>query len=313
MAYGGDSRRESRSFTSSNSPISSKADGGSSFPPAFIPPDPAPGKDGKPRSTMMYIGADRVVYAGLLGQPEARALGATAIYCSVGAPFKIRIDGGPWECTEFKAVAPEVPHAIISENRMIGCLMIERESVDAERLPAFLRHPCPAPEDKAIVQRVRDAFASLTAGADSGQGALLQNGVDQLFFGQELPKRKLDGRMAIVIDRIKKHPGDLLGAEDYALLVGLSFSRFLHLFKDEVGTTFRSFRAWKRARNFLAYVQANLNLTDIALETGYPDSSHFSHTVRRYWGLTPKDIIAGSRRLAIISQGDSRSMAAGMR
>ena len=45
-------------------------------------------------------------------------------------------------------------------------------------------------------------------------------------------------------------------------------------------------------------------MTDIALETGYPDSSHFSHTVRRYWGLTPRDIIAGSRQLSVINDGN---------
>jgi AraC-like DNA-binding protein len=309
MAYGGDSQRQSRSLASLNSPISPTSARGTGLSPAALIPDRADIKLTKPHSTMMYIGADRVVYAGLLGQPEARSLGALAVYCSVGAPFNIRIDGGPWESTEFKVVPPEVPHAIVSENRMIGCLMIEPESVDAERLPAFLRHPYPAPDDASIMRRVREAFARLTA--DRAEANLLLESVDQLFFGEELPKRKLDGRMATVIERIKTHPGDLLGAEDYALMVGLSFSRFLHLFKEEVGTTFRSFRAWKRARNFLAYVQANLNLTAIALETGYPDSSHFSHTVRRYWGLTPKDIIAGSRRLAIISQSDRRGFAAG--
>jgi hypothetical protein len=31
----------------------------------------------------------------------------------------------------------------------------------------------------------------------------------------------------------------------------------------------------------------------------YPDSAHFSHSIRQVYGLKPKDISAGSRRLEI--------------
>jgi AraC-like DNA-binding protein len=83
----------------------------------------------------------------------------------------------------------------------------------------------------------------------------------------------------------------------------LSFSRFLHLFKQEVGAPFRSFRTWKRARNLLNYVvHTDCNLSYIALDTGYPDSTHFSHSIRQVYGLKPSEIFAGSRRLAVHCQ-----------
>ena len=84
-----------------------------------------------------------------------------------------------------------------------------------------------------------------------------------------------------------------------AASVHLSFSRFLHLFKQETGMAFRAFRAWKRARSLLRYVRQTATLTDIALEAGYPDSTHFSHSIRQVYGLKPSDILAGSRRLAL--------------
>ena len=43
------------------------------------------------------------------------------------------------------------------------------------------------------------------------------------------------------------------------------------------------------------------NLTDVALIAGYPDSSHFSHSIRQVYGLKPKAIFAGSRNLAVYS------------
>jgi AraC-like DNA-binding protein len=47
---------------------------------------------------------------------------------------------------------------------------------------------------------------------------------------------------------------------------------------------------------------AALALLELLLDTGYPDSTHFSHSIRQVYGLKPKDIFAGSRRLAIYAQ-----------
>ena len=48
-----------------------------------------------------------------------------------------------------------------------------------------------------------------------------------------------------------------------------------------------------------AEVPADASLTDIALTAGYPDSTHFSHSIRQFYGLKPSDILAGSRRIAL--------------
>ena len=125
---------------------------------------------------------------------------------------------------------------------------------------------------------------------------------DRLFYGQPIPSRRIDRRIRAVIDRIKSDPSAPSCAEAGAEQVHLSFSRFLHLFKQEVGVPFRSFRTWKRARSLLHYVNRDSNLAHVALDTGYPDSTHFNHSIRHVYGLKPKDILAGSRRLAIYAQ-----------
>ena len=93
--------------------------------------------------------------------------------------------------------------------------------------------------------------------------------------------------------------------------MGLSFSRFLHLFKAEVGTPFRSLRTWKRARSLLHHVTRDTNLVHVALDTGYPDSTHFSHSIRQVYGLKPRDLFAGSRQLTVL--GDSPAARAAAR
>jgi AraC-like DNA-binding protein len=114
-----------------------------------------------------------------------------------------------------------------------------------------------------------------------------------------LAPRLIDARIRQVVDGIKRDPSAPMSAQDCARSVHLSFSRFLHLFKQEVGVPFRSFRSWKRARSLLHHVNRDANLAHVALDTGYPDSTHFSHSIRQVYGLKPSDIFAGSRRLAI--------------
>lgn len=248
---------------------------------------------------MMMITVDRVAYVGLLGKPRTREFGSLTLYVSLGAPFQIKIGNGDWQSAEMYVVAPETSHRITTSDRLIGVMMIEAETVDIDRLPEWLQPTTHVNQCAPALNAVRSSFLAVRNG--QADLAKVRQHVDQFFFGQALVRRKLDPRMAAVVDKINNEPCGLVGAEECAKYVDLSFSRFLHLFKEDIGTTFRSFRAWKRARSFLNYVNVPTSLTDIALDTGYPDSSHFSHTVRRYWGLTPKDIIAGSRKLAVIN------------
>lgn len=251
----------------------------------------------KPNKVMLLT-TDRMFYAGLLGKPTTREFGAMTIYVSLENPFRIQVGGGDWKTSRAQVVPPNAQHRISSPDRLIGMFMIEPETVDLDALPEFLQAGQEIENFPQRCERMRSGLIALMDGRVHVND--IREHYDQFFFEEELPERVLDPRMAIVIEKIHNQPFNNFRADELAGDIRLSVSRFLHLFREEVGTTFRLFRAWKRVRGFLAYVNTQLNLTDIAMETGYPSSSHFSYTVRRYWGLTPKDIIAGSRQLAVI-------------
>ncbi|HEY2256487.1 MAG TPA: AraC family transcriptional regulator [Variovorax sp.] len=246
----------------------------------------------------MWLTSQRVFYAGLLGAAAQRSLGGYGIYLSpvAAAPLRIRIGAGAWQSGELVVVPPQVPHQVASDERLILNLLIESESVDPARLPDVLQR-CGPVDAPAFVQQVRAAYGRLREA--SGRESFERFDFDALFFGQPLAPRCIDARIREVIDRINADPAAATSAEACAAAVQLSFSRFLHLFKQETGMPFRAFRAWKRARGLLRHVRQSATLTDIALDTGYPDSTHFSHSIRQVYGLRPSDIVAGSRRLAI--------------
>ncbi|HSV79844.1 MAG TPA: AraC family transcriptional regulator [Ramlibacter sp.] len=247
---------------------------------------------------MLWITPDRIFYAGLLGAPVMHTKGAIIVYIAIEGRLRVRIQGGEWQTAEVVVVQPYVPYEVACEGRHALDILIEPETVDLARLPPLLRAcgAVDAPEFAAHVRCMHQQLLSVEAAAD------LPADFDAAFFGQPLPARTLDTRIAAVLENIRNNPSTVAAADDCAAQAGLSFSRFLHLFKEQVGAPFRSVRTWKRARSLLHHVTSDSSLVYVALDIGYPDSTHFSHSIRQTYGLKPKDIFAGSRKLRIIAQ-----------
>jgi AraC-like DNA-binding protein len=249
---------------------------------------------------VMLITPDRVFYVGLLGAPSSRNFGAISLYVGLESPVRIRLEGGEWQTGHVAVVQPYTTHQVACDARHIAVIHVEPESVDSAQLPALLQQASGLVADDDFRGRVRASHRALIRNGQQADAPLFD--FDEQVFGQRLPARSVDPRIARVLERIRNDPSSPASAQDCAEQVHLSFSRFLHLFKSEVGTSFRSFRTWKRARSLLHYVvDQRTTLTDVALGAGYPDSTHFSHSIRQVYGLKPKDIFAGSRKLRVIS------------
>jgi len=196
---------------------------------------------------------------------------------------------------EAAIVPPYVPHSVESDHACIICLVIEPETVEPSAMDEWSARIGTAAAN--IAQRIRAAYESLHL--RERRGGFTTGEFDQLFFGEALRARDLDLRIRRSAARLNDFSGASMTAADCAAAVGLSPSRFLHLFKEQTGVSFRAFRAWKRARHLLHFVNEDINLAHLAQDIGYPDSTHFSHSIRRFYGLQPRAIFSGSRDLAI--------------
>lgn len=251
---------------------------------------------------VMWITPDRVFYVGLLGAPSARNFGAISIYVGLDSPVRVSVDGGEWQAGNMAVVQPYTSHRVACDSRHIAVIHVEPESVDCALLPELLRQPSGSVSFEDFRTRVMRSHDALIRNGKQFDAPMFD--FDELVFGERLHPRSVDPRIARVLERIRNDPSSQALAQDCAEQVHLSFSRFLHLFKSEVGASFRSFRTWKRARSLLHYVvDQSTTLTDVALGAGYPDSTHFSHSIRQVYGLKPKDIFAGSRKLRVIGPG----------
>ena len=105
-----------------------------------------------------------------------------------------------------------------------------------------------------------------------------------LRFKSGLTKRRLN----LALDYIQAHLDSGILLEDLAGAVGLSPFHFAKLFKLSTGSTPHQYvlqRRLERAMELLRSSEATLS--EIALESGFADQSHFANVFRRFMGVTP--------------------------
>ena len=94
---------------------------------------------------------------------------------------------------------------------------------------------------------------------------------------RDLPNRLAEAR-AVSLDAV-------------AASVGLSPSRFLHLFTTSVGVPLRPYVLWLRLQCGARELARGRSVADAAYAAGFSDAAHFTRTFRRMMGATPRQVL----------------------
>ena len=227
---------------------------------------------GRESGHLMLITPERVFYAGLLGRPRQRCSGAFHVYVAIEGGLRLSVEGGRESYGELAVVPPDVRHTIASDYRSVICVLIEPETVRA----GALRCARQAPVGRgARVFRAPHSRGLRAIAAAALRRRYRQRRVRPHVFRRGAAAARLDPRVVRSIAQIGRFCGEPVTAASCAAEAGLSASRFLHLFKQETGISFRAFRAWKRARHLLHFANQDLNLAHLAQDIGYPELHPF--------------------------------------
>jgi AraC-like DNA-binding protein len=101
----------------------------------------------------------------------------------------------------------------------------------------------------------------------------------------------LDSRVARSLLALRQMGEPAWARDAAAATAHLSASRFNHLFRAEMGVSFRSYRVWSQVRAAMVALGSNPTLTRAALDAGFVDSSHFSRMFRQTFGMTPSSVL----------------------
>ena len=84
---------------------------------------------------------------------------------------------------------------------------------------------------------------------------------------------------------------DAVSLDAVAASVGLSPSRFLHLFTRSVGVPLRPYVLWLRLQCGARELAGGKSVADAAYAAGFSDAAHFTRTFRRMIGATPRQVL----------------------
>ncbi|MDT5103353.1 MAG: hypothetical protein QOI25_866 [Mycobacterium sp.] len=104
-------------------------------------------------------------------------------------------------------------------------------------------------------------------------------------------ERVIDPRIVFAARRIRADPATAVSSRELAAEAGLSESRFLHLFRDEAGTSLRRYRLWVRLVAAGTAIAAGKNLTTAAVDSGFASPSHLADRFKATFGLSATQLL----------------------
>lgn len=107
-----------------------------------------------------------------------------------------------------------------------------------------------------------------------------------------------DERINKALSFLKENIHRTVSLEETAGYCNISPGRFLHLFKEQTGITYRRAQLWARLIDALPMIQYQ-SLTEAAHTTGFSDSAHFSRTFRENFGFSPREFLKISRFIQV--------------
>jgi len=96
-----------------------------------------------------------------------------------------------------------------------------------------------------------------------------------------------DERIKKAIKYLEINFDRVISVKEIAEKCFLSESRFLHLFKENTGITYRKVQQWNKVSKSFSMLR-NQSLTETAHQFGFTDSAHYSKVFKETFGFNPK-------------------------
>jgi AraC-like DNA-binding protein len=246
------------------------------------------------KPTMLVSWGARAIYIGPGFQLPAHRNAVAVLAIALQTPMRVAFDahdlGQGFKSCRSVLIEPNCLHLIETINEDYAFIYVDALSHDFEALrsrcfqPSGKLHFDLKHEDEVIdllvhMQRNRESWTNI-------QETLAKS------LGFDL--RKNEPRITLVVEALLSCPSDARSAEDWAREIGLSSSRFQHLFKETAGISFRRFRLWARMRFALAQAMRGSSLTNAAMQAGLSSSAHLSTAFKDMFGMSPSQLIDAS-------------------
>lgn len=226
----------------------------------------------------VWLWPGQALYAGPgLGlQPHSGSVFCLA--AGVDAPLSVQTDQAT-TVARTVLIPPRVRHQLTVQGRLVSCYLDPASARTASCRELFT-------DTDGIGVQHRDERALLSVPADDLAA------LRWLDTAAPTQVQRMDPRIELVAKQIRDDPTHVEPAGDLAAAVGLSESRFLHLFRQETGSSLRRYRLWSRMTRAGAEIAAGQSLTVAAVEAGFTSPSHLSDRFKSTFGLSATALLA---------------------
>lgn len=231
--------------------------------------------------------------AAYLGTSLGLAAHSTSVHClvvGIDEPVTVAMDGEPAINARSILIPPRVVHQIVATAgaRVLFCYVDVTRARGADLFSHMQNRA-----GSLGVTYSREAVLINLCGRETPDGEAIMRAVCG-----DIPPTT-DPRISRTMRRLRENPADSLSATGMAHIEGLSTAYFLRLFGQEVGTSFRRYRAWARMLHAARAVSQGANLTRASSDAGFASPSHFSDTFLRMFGLTATDMFNTGAHLCV--------------
>jgi AraC-like DNA-binding protein len=244
-----------------------------------------------------HLEQDRALFMGPLGYNAPHAHSVPVLLVGLYGALRLRIASGPWHLCETAAISAGTSYEFDIEGQPLAVLYLEPQAGRVETLAPFITNAC---ETSGAVLGASALAVSLREIYEARNGAVLAGEAldDLLAYASPRARRVIDPRIARALSGLDIQTGSDATAQQAAMRVGLSSSRFQHLFADDVGVPFRRFRVWLRLRRAIGEIISGCTFTEAAHAAGFADQAHFSRAFRQAFGASATPSLRRVRRAA---------------
>lgn len=245
------------------------------------------------KEAWLYIFSHGFLFVGNGLAYESMRITVSILISLSGEPFEIEVAGGRqrgdafllrpgvWRCIA-AADVPIVSIGLCPTHDTFRAFSTCAEQVDAWALPRALFADCD--------ERFQTARAGLLSPLQAATTAALVIDRTRLLLPPPAP---LDARIERVRELLDEAPDTSM--KRLAEEVDLSYHRLSHLFSQQMGITLRMYALSRKLDLAAMMAGQGLNLTQIALNSGFADSAHFCRTWMRSIGSPPSQLLSSQK------------------
>lgn len=234
-------------------------------------------------TALWHVDEGRALFAGPLQRNAPHQHSVPVYLAGLYGNFQLRIDGMEWLSCRTAVVPAGVTYEFDMRGEPLTVVYLEPNVAGVDALTPLVSG---GREVGGALVGCTGEVALLRALYEDADrrtyvGAVLN---ELMSFSKRKASRHIDRRVARAVAAMQTGKAAAMPAAAMAATVGLSASRFQHLFTDEVGVPFRRYRAWHRLRAAIREVVQGNNYTAAAHAAGFADQAHFARNFRRTFG-----------------------------